>query len=54
MKILRHTPETVTVEKDGNVLVYNLDEIRRKAIYDESLMAILTEFVRYRIEQRDR
>lgn len=55
MKILKHTPPTITVSmENGNVLVYNLDEIRRKAIYDEKLMEVLGEFVRWRIEQRNK
>lgn len=52
MKIIRYTPETVTVEKDGSVLVYNLDEVRRKAIYDESVMGVLKEYVRFKLEER--
>lgn len=52
MKILRYNPETVTVEKDGSVLVYNLDEIRRKAIRDEGLMEVLREYVKFKLQQR--
>lgn len=52
MKILRYNPETVTVEKDGSVLVYNLDEIRRKAIHDDAMMEVLREYVKFKLKQR--
>lgn len=52
MKILRYNPETVTVEKDGSVLVYNLDEIRRKAIHDDAVMEVLREYVKFKLQQR--
>lgn len=52
MKILRHNPETVTVENNGSVLIYNLDELRRKAIYDSNLSEILKLYVKFKIEER--
>lgn len=52
MKILTHTPETITVEKNGVVRVYNLDELRRKAIHDDELMEVLGAFIRFRLKQR--
>lgn len=55
MKILKHTPPTITVSlENGSVLVYNLDEIRRKAIYDDKLMEVLGVFLEWKIEQRNK
>lgn len=62
MKVIKYTPETVTIEKDGSVLIYNLDEVRRKAIYDESVMEVLREYVmevlreyvRFKLEERSK
>lgn len=52
MKILSHTPETVTVDHDGKVLIHNLDKIRANAIYGERDMEILREFLKYRLRNK--
>lgn len=54
MKILKHTPPTITVEdNDGNVVIHNLDTIRQRVLKgSEKATEILTEFIRFRVAER--
>lgn len=54
MKILKHTPPTITVEDDkGNVVIHNLDTIRQRVLKgSEKATEILKAFIFFRVENR--